>query len=70
MWPMQRWADENPALGLLVLAASVLFGLAMIGLELIEPFQDLDYFFVALFAFLTLRAAWTMWQQYQRIRHW
>lgn len=41
----------------------------MIGLELIENDRP-DSFFVALFAFLTLRSAWTMWWQYQRIRHW
>lgn len=42
----------------------------MLGLELIEPFRDPHYYFIALWAFLTLRVAWTMWRQYQRIRHW
>ena len=69
MWFMQRWADENPVLGLLVIAASIAFALALIGLELAENSRP-DYFFVALWTFLGLRAAWTMWRQYQRIRHW
>ena len=69
LYPMQRWADENPAQGLLFIGAFVAFGLAMTGLELVENNRP-DYFFVALFVLLAARAAWTMWRQYQRIRHW
>lgn len=69
MWPMQQWADENPRLGLLFLGLLVAFPLAMAGLELLEPLGP-DYFFVALFVILALRASWTLRRQYQRIRHW
>lgn len=47
----------------------VAFGLAMAGLELAQNNRP-DYFFVALFVFIAGRAAWTMWRQYPRIRHW
>lgn len=69
MWPMQLWADESPVQGLLCIGFFVAFALAMAGLELLEPTGP-DYFFVALFAFLALRAGWTIWRLYQRIRHW
>lgn len=65
---MQRCADEHPAQGLMFVGAFVAFGLAMAGLELAE--NKPDSFFVALFVFLAARAAWTMWRQYQRTRHW
>ena len=69
MYPMQRWADENPAQGLLFIGVFVALGLAMAGLELVGNNRP-DYFFAALFVFLALRGSWTMWRQYQRIRNW
>ena len=51
------------------IGAFVVLALAMAGLELLEPFGP-DYVFVALFVFFALRAGWSMWRQYQRIRHW
>ena len=69
MWPMQQWADENPVQGLLFVGGFVAFALAMSGLELLENNRP-DYFFAGFFVFLALRATWTMWRQYQRIRHW
>lgn len=62
---MQRWADDNPALGLLFIGAFVAFGVATAGLALVEP-SGPDYFIVALFVFLALRAGRTMWRKYQR----
>ena len=68
MWPVQEWADKNPASGLLFVGLVITFALAMAGLELLEALGP-DYFFVALFVFLAARGSWTMWRQYQRIRH-